>query len=504
MPKGPASTPFFPEAMVQSQEVLDSLIRWEERMYLHTDRSDAYPGEYLFFKAYAMTGPKKLRVSPSKVLKVNLTDPDGVLVSSQYYPLVNGKASGAIEIPKGLDPNTYTLQAYTRWMQNYGPQQYFTRQIRVAEAAKPASFQPEGNEVSRVQFYPEGGKLLPGINNKVIIKAWDELGSPAYLQGDILDNTGTRVGDIKNYDRGLGMTILKPQEGISYQLRLQNGLTFDLPKVDESGYGLQVNTLDPERIRITIAAVGMDHGPLILNGKSGEKDFFKEELELDPSGQLQLEIPKKQLPAGILHFTLTGPDGEFLAARPVRVEGPEALQIEVVPMAQELSNGGLNAFRLKVRDSEGNPVQTEISLSVTEESGSDHPGISQYLRPNPGSGNVIQFRKALFLDDLNALSEPSETNQRAYPDEILFPIQNELELIGYVYNLKNELLRETEIQVMSSTEEVLFIQEAKTDESGILKVSGMQFSGEIPLIFRTKGEDTRRSLVRFEPLHEEI
>ncbi|WP_088340898.1 TonB-dependent receptor [Robiginitalea sediminis] len=502
-PGGPAAVSPVSEVLVQNQTIRDSLFLWEERIYLHTDRSEAAPGEYLFFKAYAMTGPQKFRVSPSGVMKVDLIDPSGTLASSQYYQLSDGMAQGAVEIPEDLEPNTYQLRAYTRWMQNYGPQQFFTRQIRVLENGEVTTG-ASLKQVAEVRFYPEGGSLLKGMNNKIIIRALDALGCPVSLAGEIRDSAGRRVVDVYSYEEGLGMSILTPEPGAAYTLHLENGQRFSLPAVQDAGYAMQVNPLHPDHITVSVGAVGMKKSPLQLTGRIGEKVFMEQPLELEGSGSLQIEIPKKQMPSGIVHFDLLGADGEVLSERPVRIEGPESLKMELVPLAQDFTQGGKNTFRLKITDASGNPVQTEVSLSVIRDTGSRLPGISDYLRPNPGSAEIGAFRKALFLDDLNALATASGNSGKDLPNEILYPIQEQLELIGYAYDLNNELLRNQEIQVMSSTDENLFISEVRTDPSGILKVSGIDFSGEIPLIFRTKGEDTRTNLVRFEPLHEEI
>ena len=489
---------------LQNKAVLDSLQRWEEQIMLHFDRTSADPGDYLFFKAYATTGPNRVLFSPSGVLKVELLNGSQEVVSTQYYPLRSGTADGAVQIPEKLPAGAYTLRAYTRWMQNYGSQQFFTRQIRITENGESASLDTPLEQVAQVRFFPEGGKLLRDFNNKLIIRAWDSLGYPVTLEGEILDGFGRPVVDVKSYDKGLGMSILRPEAGASYTLQLKNGQRFPLPEVEDSGYSMRVNTLDPDHIKISIATIGMGEAPLQLRGRIGEKVFLEQALEPSPSESMNLEIPKKQIPAGIVQFDLLGPNGELLAERPVRIEGPDSLKMELIPVEQDFTEGGMNTYRLKITDAMGNPVQTEVSVSVIQDTGYRVPDNSNYLRTNPGALEIGAFRKILFLDDLNALTTGSEEGERALPNEILYPFQAELELMGYAYDLNNELLRNTDIQVMSSTEEDLFIQEVRTDSSGILKVSGINFAGEIPLIFRTKGEDTRSNLVRFEPLHDEI
>ncbi|MEJ2585341.1 MAG: hypothetical protein P8Z38_09965, partial [Robiginitalea sp.] len=67
--------------LIQDQGVLDSLSLWEEKVYLHTDRTHAEAGEAIFFKAYVFNAPTRRRLSPSGVLKLELRDSKNALVA---------------------------------------------------------------------------------------------------------------------------------------------------------------------------------------------------------------------------------------------------------------------------------------------------------------------------------------------------------------------------------------------------------------------------------------
>ncbi|MDX1333326.1 MAG: hypothetical protein R3252_09875, partial [Robiginitalea sp.] len=122
-----------PLEAVQSQMVLDSLAFWEEKVYLHMDRTRAEAGEAIFFKAYVFNAPTRQRFSPSGVLKLELRDAENALVASQYHPLQEGTGQGVVRLPKKIEDGSYRLLAYTRWMQNYGEEQFFSTDIRVGE-----------------------------------------------------------------------------------------------------------------------------------------------------------------------------------------------------------------------------------------------------------------------------------------------------------------------------------------------------------------------------------
>ena len=83
------------ETVVQDQVILDSLLRWEERVYLHMDRNRLDPGEALFFKAYVYNAPTQRRLSPSGVLRLELRDSQSALVATQYHPIREGTGTPA-------------------------------------------------------------------------------------------------------------------------------------------------------------------------------------------------------------------------------------------------------------------------------------------------------------------------------------------------------------------------------------------------------------------------
>jgi len=73
---GPNEQGFLPKAFkleVQENQA-DSLVIWQERILMHIDKPIINEGSPLFFKTYLFTGPNRIRVSQSKVLKVELVN----------------------------------------------------------------------------------------------------------------------------------------------------------------------------------------------------------------------------------------------------------------------------------------------------------------------------------------------------------------------------------------------------------------------------------------------
>jgi hypothetical protein len=483
---------------LQDQVVRDSLLRWEEQIYLHTDRDRFDPGEALFFKAYVFNGPTQKRFSPSGVLRLELWDAQDALVASQYHPVREGWGEGVLRLPRKLEEGTYELRAYTRWMQNYGEKQFFRKVIRVGDPAdEMAEEKIAGDAV--VSFYPEGGKLLAGVQNRLIVRM------PGSMQlenvGEIIDGSGSVVLPIQPYSEGFGMAIFMPESGEDYQFRTPLGDVLDLPEIFPRGYALKANNLATDKISLEIQPTpAMGREPVVLKGERAGQTYFIHLIEFDKDDKATLDIPKEGMPAGFMNFSLTGLDDTVWAERQVWIGNHGNLNIEAQPLDQNFSDGARTGFRIRVTDSEGNPVKTHLSVGVTDAPLGDDMNLIQYLNPVASNTHLQDDRGNRFLEDLRAWSAPGGTNGRDVPAEIRYPVQRSLELHGSAYDLDNNLLVNTEIQMLASSDSSLVIRETKTDASGVLHLDGLEVVGETQFIFRTKGDEQEQRLVKIIPV----
>lgn len=487
---------------LQDRAVLDSLQRWEEHITLHTDRAAADPGDYIFFKAFATTGPNRVLFSPSGVLKVELLNTEKEVVSTQYYPLSAGTADGALQIPDKLEPGAYTLRAYTRWMRNYGPTYFYTTSLQIGSLPAISGEAGESPTIATVEFQPEGGELISGISNNLAIVTRDAHGCPVAVRGEIANASGTQRIPVQSFGAGYASALFEPQAGEQYRLQLENGDAYSLPEVAASGYALRVNNLDPARIRVRIEAAATSlTRSLTLLGRQGLHTVFEQSVTLDHNRQAELDIPTAGLPAGTLNLVLLDAGGEEQALRPVQIEGASQLRIELSPMAADFSRGAETAFRLRVTDSQGRPVQASLSLAVTAAPNTGVPQNGPFLSgPAAAENHTGTQNQARFLSDLKILGDYNSALSMELPDAIRYRVQQGLELIGYAYDLNNNLLRNTRIQVIGSADNALVLDEITTDGSGVLKLTNLNLYGVTSLVFRTNGDETRERLVRIEPL----
>lgn len=487
---------------LQDQTVLDSLQRWEEHLALHTDRRAADPGDYLFFKAYATTGPNRVLYSPSGVLKVELLSAAKEVVSTQYYPLQGGTADGALQIPEKLEPGAYTLRAYTRWMRNFGSARFATLPIEVGTQNIASG---ENTTLASVEFQPEGGSLLAGLENRLAIVTRDARGCGVGIRGVITNASGSQRIEMQSYGTGYASALFEPHSGEAYVLQLENGERYPLPEVSPSGYALRVNNLDPARIRVQVTAAGLPaNRPVTLQGRQGLQTYFEQAVTLDANRQAEFDIPTAGLPAGTLDLVLLDAAGQAQASRPVQLDGTAQLRIEMVPLTNSPGREGETAFRLRVTDPQGKPVQTSLSLAVSQAAGFDtQPALSDQAGPAAAEVRTGSQNQARFLSDLKTLGDGNSAGSLEVPDAIRYRVQSGLELHAKVYDLDGKLLPDTPIQMLGSSESDLVIRDARTDASGVLHIENLQVEGETQFIFRTPGDDLKSRLVKLEPLEEE-
>lgn len=118
------------------QDLSKTAKNYQEKVYLHTDKPYYYAGDSLFFKGYLAYGNPYVRDGLSKLLHVELISEERDILLAKKYPIRDGIVVGDLQLPDSLDGERYYLRAYTNWMRNYGPNQYFMQALPVLNPYK--------------------------------------------------------------------------------------------------------------------------------------------------------------------------------------------------------------------------------------------------------------------------------------------------------------------------------------------------------------------------------
>ena len=497
-------------APMQKSEV-DSLITWQERLLIQTDKQFISENAPLFFKAYTLTGPNRVPATLSKVLKVELLNKEKEIVLSQYFKINQGESEGALVLPKKMKKGVYTLRAYTRWMQNYGEAFYGTKQLELISGEAKENTSEKKTELISVSFHPEGGNLIANVPNRVLIKATSSHFKKGKTSGKIYDKNNRVVASVMAYGASILSTILTPKPGEAYFLKLSGGQSFELPKISSEGYVLQINNLKKSTLGIRVESTGESSQKKVwLKGEMGGVTYFNEELEL--AALNDVNIAKQGIPFGILTISLIDEVGNELAKRPVAIQIKNSLKLAIVQEEVETDSNEL-VFKVKVKDENGQPVTTKVSLSAVNfgDNGYSTGFNAGYSFDWDSDSDVSKQdvtnlnRQERFLGDLELLTSVNKNNDivsQTVPNHIKYPFQQGLNLFGYAYNLNNQLLANTEIQMLGASNTDLVVKEFTTDSFGKVRLENLQFVGETELVFRTKGEDAASRLVKIVPVQE--
>ena len=263
----------------------------QEKVYLHFDNTAYFSGETIWFCANVV-GATASDTAFSKVLYVELLSPTGVVLQQQKLKIEEGRCHGAFPLVDasvkeanakrgvlGYPSGYYEVRAYTRSMLNFDAHGCFSRVFPVYETPekeggydnpimkqylRKEEIRPETKEAKElnIEFFPEGGHLIRGVENRIAFKAADSNGKGADVEE--LTIGGEHIS-ISPQHRGMGYFMYTPKERRHKADVLYEGkrYTFSLPESLESGYALQVHQDMEDTLTVTINTLQPDTNRLL-------------------------------------------------------------------------------------------------------------------------------------------------------------------------------------------------------------------------------------------------
>ncbi|MCD8261545.1 MAG: hypothetical protein LUD15_08680 [Bacteroides sp.] len=96
-----------------------------------------------------------------------------------------------------------------------------------------------------MDFFPEGGKLLEWVIQKVAFKAQARSGGAKEIKGKIYTSKGDTITHFESQHDGRGIVNIYPETGIIYHADILSEQgerkIFDLPKVENQGFAITLN-----------------------------------------------------------------------------------------------------------------------------------------------------------------------------------------------------------------------------------------------------------------------
>ena len=337
----------------------------QEKIYVHTDNQCYFVGDTLWYKAYVVRADNLQPTDMSRILYVELLSPDGLLVERQQVVVSgNGYTCGQFALKDSLYSGYYELRAYTRWMLNFNVRHhrysthdtwhFYNKQMaadyfriwdglysrvlpvyskpdepgnydarRMYQRPKARLPQPKKDNLV-VTFYPEGGHLVKGVENRVAFDVTDQHGEAVNIHGTI--DVDGRQQDIATEYMGRGSFMITPGSK-----RIKAHFTFrgkdysvSLPETEGEGIAIRMDdgclTIDATRL-----PQGKEYGVSILC--RGALQYFGRLSELKETTNLSALA---SLPTGVNELTVFDSDGRIWADRLFFVNNHDHEQTQIV------------------------------------------------------------------------------------------------------------------------------------------------------------------------------
>ena len=358
----------------------------QEKAYLHFDNTGYFIGETVRFKAYVVDCSLDSLSRLSSVLYVELVSPGGDVLDTRKIRLENGLGAGDIKLDNVLTSGFYEIRAYTRWMVNWGSEACFSRVFPVfRRPEKEGDYSrkiideksgvwrlpdyrdtpkdPLFSSPVKVGFYPEGGRLIDGVETTVAVDITGKEFTDS-IRGSVLSSDGDTLTSFVCGPDGRGLfRITPPSDGMRLVLSEGRRRGYELPASESEGCALSVDVVSSsERILGSIKGTGSYIGTMVgMNVLHSGYVVGSGIYRLGRRPSLFI-LRRSDLPEGVSEIVVYDTSGRILSSRMIFVihEQSASDSISIVPSTSVLSPCG------KVRLDITTRPDTELSLTACD------------------------------------------------------------------------------------------------------------------------------------------
>jgi len=399
-----------------------TIVYTQQKVYLHTDKSSYNSGDKIWIKAYLINVMNHQPDTLSTNLYVELIGPTLSRVEIKRFQMFRGFGIGDFTLSDTLAEGLYQLRAYTNWMTNFGEEFFFTKNFPLTNPSYSRRISPKQARVNQkelenrdkvsgdidIQFMPEGGELVEGLESTVAFKAINPLGKGVDVSGHIVDEKGNRVTQFSSSFKGIGRFMLTPDAGRHYFAEVNDGgqdVRKVLPTALKAGLVMHAE-INPQNVTVTLRS-NKPHSndrtanEVILVGQTGGRIYYHSILTLE-KGMVQAVINKSLFPSGVIHLTAFSGRGLPLAERLMYNTRNDRMKISLSASDTATDQGTKTLVSLSVRDQLNMPLLANLSLAMTREKGTQLPvnrdNILSYLLLSSELTGFIEDPYAYFME----------------------------------------------------------------------------------------------------------
>ncbi|MEI6678417.1 MAG: hypothetical protein WCL21_07405 [Mariniphaga sp.] len=239
----------------------------------------------------------------------------------------------------------------------------------VNDRLKIVSKIPLSSEKINITFYPEGGRMVPGIPQTVIYEAKDQLGSPVDIKADIIDERGNIVVNTATISPGFGAFSLLNAEKEQFKMKIISDIgmnqLIDLPALSSGSMSISVKKNDGKTLSLLLGRspktpVAKFKIVAVTNGELIWASNFK----IEQAGILN--VPLDNFHSEIAAVAIFNDSGSIVAQRLIRTGKSQVLNISLIPNKISYKTGEEGEFKVKITGPDGKPVSAELAAGLSD------------------------------------------------------------------------------------------------------------------------------------------
>jgi len=312
------------------------------------------PGDTAFFRLFVLTESERILADRS-LLNLELIHPKGYTCARQVVASRRFGTANQLILPDSLSPGYYEVRLFSdRMTLAYGLSHHLMI-VGEKQLIRQASSK------DGVQFFPEGGHLITGALNRVVIRAMGKIPASASLFSD-----QGRVMPVSFDESGLAEVQFVPQQDRKFHLEHVIGETViqtSLPDTEPDAVALRIYK-GPRKTVVLDLNTGPE-GPrsAILVLVSSRQIWHSQAVQFK-SGRATILAASNFFPEGYSEVFVLDNERSILAYRPMYVPVAPVAQILLPGLPESVALRQDVKVEMKIVDREGKPMSAGVAIAV--------------------------------------------------------------------------------------------------------------------------------------------
>jgi len=359
----------------------------QEKLFVHTDKRFYLAGEICWYKVYNTDAFFNKPLGLSKLAYIELLDKNNKPVLQSKCALKEGDGDGSLLLPASLTAGKYLLRAYTSWMKNFDAGYFFEKSVTIVNARKMKDGMALATKNKYdIQFFPEGGNLVNGIQSKVAFRVVDQNGKGVSCSGSIINERADTVASFASLKFGMGSFLFTPAAAHVYKAIIvlpdSSHNMQEMPVAYNEGYVMHLEEAGNHALKITVQTPAVSNTApvyLFVHTRGSVKISTGSPLR---NGYTEFVIDSDKLGAGISHITLFNESRQPVCERLYFKRPENHLEITTVTDQPEYEQRKKIDISVLSADQNGKTVPADMSMAVYRVDSLTRPDemdISNYL-----------------------------------------------------------------------------------------------------------------------------